>query len=266
MDICGAVSDAEALDSPQRHYDLRAVFNAMRWLVRTGASWRTMPNDLPPWPAVCQQMQRWLRAGCFEALVHDLRVLLRERVRRHAQPTAMILGSRTVQSTPESGGRAPRLRRGRAAEGLEGACGGRHAGASARAPRDARQRAGPGPSRGLGDQGASDHEAGMSRSGTWIRAIPTTNRRTRRPRPISGWKSSSIPRRNGALSCCPGGGWWSAARVGGPLSSPRPRLRTPGTDPRRVSLSRLRVPHAPRLGIGKFVTGSSATSPAPNGG
>jgi transposase len=94
------------LESPQRTHDLRAVFNATRWLVRTGASWRMMPNDLPPWPAVFQQMQRWMRAGCFEALVHDLRVILRVQAGRAAQPTAMILDSRTLQSTPESGGRA----------------------------------------------------------------------------------------------------------------------------------------------------------------
>jgi hypothetical protein len=36
-----------------------------------------MPHDLPPWPAVYQQTRRWLLAGCFEALVYDLRVLLR---------------------------------------------------------------------------------------------------------------------------------------------------------------------------------------------
>ena len=99
-------------DSPQRHHELRAVFNALRWLVRTGASWRMMPHDLPPWPVVYQQMQRWLRAGCFEALVHDLRVLLRMQVGRAAQPTAMILDSRTLQSTPESGARAGSRRSG----------------------------------------------------------------------------------------------------------------------------------------------------------
>ena len=73
-------------DSPQRTYELRAVFNATRWLVRTGATWRMMPNDLPPWPAVFQQMPRWMRAGCFEALVHDLRVLLREQDGRRSRP------------------------------------------------------------------------------------------------------------------------------------------------------------------------------------
>ena len=66
------------LDSEQRQHDLRAVFNALRWLVRSGAHWRMMPHEFPPWPAVYQQMRRWLDAGCFEAMVHDLRVLLRE--------------------------------------------------------------------------------------------------------------------------------------------------------------------------------------------
>lgn len=51
------------LDSGHRTHDLRAVFNPMRWLVRTGASWRMMPHDLPQWPAVFWQMQRRMRAG-----------------------------------------------------------------------------------------------------------------------------------------------------------------------------------------------------------
>jgi transposase len=94
------------LDAPQRDHDMRAVFNALRWLVRSGAPWRMMPHDFPPWYAVHQQTQRWLRAGCFESMVHDLRVVLRECVGREGQPSAMVLDSRTLQSTPESGARA----------------------------------------------------------------------------------------------------------------------------------------------------------------
>ena len=48
------------LDGEKREHDLRAVFNALRWLVRTGASWRMMPHEFPPWAAVYQQMRRWL--------------------------------------------------------------------------------------------------------------------------------------------------------------------------------------------------------------
>src|SRR5690348_2708382 len=55
--------------SPQRVHALREVFNGLRYVVKTGAPWRWMPNDLPPWEIVYQQAQRWLRAGCFEFTV-----------------------------------------------------------------------------------------------------------------------------------------------------------------------------------------------------
>lgn len=93
-------------DAPQRDYSLREIFNGLRWIARTGAQWRMMPNDLPPWSAVYQQTRRWLNAGVFEALVHDLRMLLREIVERTQQPSAAIFDARTLQSTPESGARA----------------------------------------------------------------------------------------------------------------------------------------------------------------
>ncbi|CAN5831000.1 MAG: IS5 family transposase [Gemmatimonadetes bacterium] len=93
-------------DAPQREHSLREIFNGMRWIVRTGAQWRLMPHDLPPWAAVYQQAQRWIRAGVFEQIVHDLREILRLAAGRHEQPSAVILDGRTLQSTPESGARA----------------------------------------------------------------------------------------------------------------------------------------------------------------
>ena len=93
-------------DAGQRTYSLRDVFNGLRWIARAGAPWRMMPNDLPPWYIVYQQTQRWLAAGCFAALVDDLRLLLREAKGRNRQPSAAIFDSRTLQSTPESGSHA----------------------------------------------------------------------------------------------------------------------------------------------------------------
>jgi len=93
-------------DAPQRQHSLRQVFNGLRWMVRTGAPWRYLPTDLPPWHTVYQQTQRWIKAGVFEAMVHDLREVLRVAQGRAPQPTAVILDSRTLQSTPESGTRA----------------------------------------------------------------------------------------------------------------------------------------------------------------
>ena len=99
-------------DAPQRKHDLRRVFNALRYLTRTGAPWRYLPGDFPPWAAVEQQSERWIcgwdirKAGVFEAMTHDLRAIVRWLDGRHADPTAAILDSRTLQSTPTSGSRA----------------------------------------------------------------------------------------------------------------------------------------------------------------
>jgi transposase len=93
-------------DAPQRVYDLREVFNGLRYIARSGAPWHMLPNDLPPWHVVYQQTQRWLHAGVFQAMVDDLRAILRMAQGRNTEPTAVVLDSRTLQSSPESGGRA----------------------------------------------------------------------------------------------------------------------------------------------------------------
>jgi len=93
-------------DAPQRDHSLREVCNGLRWVVRTGAEWRVRPHDLPPWDTVSQQTRRWLKAGVFEAIVHDLRRLRREVEEGAPEPRAAILDSRTRPSSPESGARA----------------------------------------------------------------------------------------------------------------------------------------------------------------
>jgi transposase len=93
-------------DSGQRVYNLRDVFDALRWVVRSGAPWRYLPADFPPWAMVYQQTRRWLAAGCFEAVVHDLRAVLRFAAGREPEPSAAIFDGRVLQSSVESGERA----------------------------------------------------------------------------------------------------------------------------------------------------------------
>jgi len=92
--------------APQRRHDLREGFNAVRWIVRTGAPWRYLPTTFPPWQAVHQQAQRGIAAGCFEEMAHDLRALLREAAGRQPDPTAVILDGKPLRGTPERGHRA----------------------------------------------------------------------------------------------------------------------------------------------------------------
>lgn len=93
-------------DAAQRQYPLRELFNALRYVVRTGCTWRYLPHDLPPWATCYQQWARWRDVRVFEALTDDLRQVLRLNEARPAEPSTVIFDSRTLQSTPESGARA----------------------------------------------------------------------------------------------------------------------------------------------------------------
>jgi transposase len=90
----------------QRKYSLREVLNALLWISRTGSQWAFLPHDLPPAEVVRSQAKRWFEAHCFENAVHDLRLFSRVQQRRGGEPSAIIIDSRTLQSTPESGHRA----------------------------------------------------------------------------------------------------------------------------------------------------------------
>src|SRR5215469_1945304 len=88
-------------DAPQRCNDLREVFTALRYVVKTGCQWRMLPHDFPDWTVVYQQARRWVQADVFEDIAHDLRICVRLLDDRNEQPSAMILDGRTLQSTPE---------------------------------------------------------------------------------------------------------------------------------------------------------------------
>jgi transposase len=94
------------VDAPQREPSIREVCNGWRWMVRAGAAWRMLPHDLPPWPTVDQQRQRWLKAGVFDAIVQDRRAVLRVAQGRQPDPSAALFDRRTRPSTPDSGTRA----------------------------------------------------------------------------------------------------------------------------------------------------------------
>jgi transposase len=105
-EFCAPYLGLMSESAPQRKYSLRSVFNALRYIVRAGCPWRMLPHDLPPWRIVHEQAQRWFKAGSIEAMAHDLRELSRLLAGRTAQPTEIIIDSRTMQSSPESGARA----------------------------------------------------------------------------------------------------------------------------------------------------------------
>ena len=93
-----------------RTADMRAVMNAIFYLVRTGCQWRYLPHDLPPKGTVNEYYRRFLRDGTWTKIHDALRKKVRLDTGRHIGPQAVIIDSQTVHTT-EKGGRAATMRR-----------------------------------------------------------------------------------------------------------------------------------------------------------
>lgn len=89
---------APARTGRPRRWPMRAVVDAILYVLRTGGAWRHLPHEFPPWPTVHRWFLRLARAGVFECLAHALTMVDRERVGRGASPTAAVLDAQAARS------------------------------------------------------------------------------------------------------------------------------------------------------------------------
>ena len=92
----------KAAGRPMEH-DLRAMTDAVFYVVKNGVEWRALPAGFPPWEAVWKFFERWSARGLPEVLTHRLRGALRERQGRAAEPTAVIVDSQIVKAADTAG-------------------------------------------------------------------------------------------------------------------------------------------------------------------
>ena len=86
-----------AVGRPMVH-DLRAMCDAVNYVVKNGIEWRALPVDFPPWEAAYAFWERWNNRGLPQELVRRLRELLRQHQGRAAQPSACIVDSQIVKA------------------------------------------------------------------------------------------------------------------------------------------------------------------------
>ena len=86
-----------------RLHSLRAILNAVFYVLKSGCPWRLLPKDFPPWKSVYDWFRRWRLDGTWERLNAELRERLRSRLGRNPNPSAAIVDSQSVKTTGVGG-------------------------------------------------------------------------------------------------------------------------------------------------------------------
>ncbi len=85
----------------KRTVDLREVFNALLYILRTGCAWRYLPHEFPKWQTVYYYFQKWRSSDWFLSVNDRLRRSLRKQHKREEDASAAIIDSQSVKTVEE---------------------------------------------------------------------------------------------------------------------------------------------------------------------
>ena len=82
----------------------REIVNGILYILRTGASWRQMPHDLPNGKTVHYYFRLWSKQGIWKQAMDALRPQARREMGREEEPSAAIIDSQSIKTGPVRGG------------------------------------------------------------------------------------------------------------------------------------------------------------------
>ena len=87
----------------KRRTDMRAVMNAVMYILSTGCQWRYLPKDFPPYSTVHHYFVWWQCDRVLDRIHHALYVACREKAEREVSPSGAIIDSQSVKSGEKGG-------------------------------------------------------------------------------------------------------------------------------------------------------------------
>ena len=85
------------LQARKRKYDLREIWNAIFYLVKTGCQWRMLPSHFAPWELVYYYYRKWSSLGEFDLLLNNLREKVRVKNGQNPEASVGIMDSQSVR-------------------------------------------------------------------------------------------------------------------------------------------------------------------------
>src|SRR5258708_22634359 len=89
-----------------RTTNMREVFNAIFYVLKTGCQWANLPGDFPRYSTVFDYYNEWRKNKIWQHFNEVLREQVRQSEGREATPSAAILDSQSVKTTEKGGGAA----------------------------------------------------------------------------------------------------------------------------------------------------------------
>jgi putative transposase len=86
-----------------RTTDLRAVVNAIFYLLRTGCQWRLLPGEFPAWGTVYHYFRTWKNMGVWTCLQREIYEQTRLAAGRNPSPSVVIMDGQSVKTTERGG-------------------------------------------------------------------------------------------------------------------------------------------------------------------
>ena len=88
-----------ALDERKRKHDLRSIWNAINYLVKTGCQWRMLPSGFAKWQLVYYYYNKWadIDMSHFDLLLEKLREKVRVKMGQNAEASLRIIDSQSVR-------------------------------------------------------------------------------------------------------------------------------------------------------------------------
>lgn len=85
------------LQERKRKYELRMIWNAIFYLVKTGCQWRMLPKEFPKWESVFYYYRKWASLEAFDLLLERLRSSVRVKRNQNLEPSIGIIDSQSVK-------------------------------------------------------------------------------------------------------------------------------------------------------------------------
>lgn len=81
----------------KRKYNLREIWNALFYIVKTGCQWRMLPLHFPKWQLVYYYYRKWSEQTDFDLLLNYLRESVRFKRGQNKQASVGIMDSQSVR-------------------------------------------------------------------------------------------------------------------------------------------------------------------------